>query len=152
MKYEIVHLEEKKVVGISIRANNQSPDVYQKIGELWTRFFTPQFYGSIENKTDGKALGIYTDYESDQNGDYSLITACEVSDTDKMPEGTVARTIPAGKYAKFVVKGELHQAIGQFWQELWAMDLPRAFGADFEEYQNSDSENAEIHVYIGLKA
>lgn len=30
------------------------------------------------------------------------------------------------------------------------MNLDRAFGCDFEEYLNSDPENAEIHIYIGL--
>lgn len=42
-------------------------------------------------------------------------------------------------------------AVAQFWQELWKMDLPRSFVCDFEEYQNADPENAEIHIYIGLK-
>ena len=31
------------------------------------------------------------------------------------------------------------------------MDLPRAFVCDFEEYQDDSMENAEIHIYVGLK-
>jgi len=61
------------------------------------------------------------------------------------------RKIPAGSYAKFIVKGNVVTAVAEFWQELWKMDLNRAFVCDFEEYQNGDCENAEIHLYIGLK-
>lgn len=57
----------------------------------------------------------------------------------------------AGKYAKFIVKGHMITAVAQFWQELWKMDLDRAFVCDFEEYQNDDCENAEVHIYIGVR-
>ena len=30
------------------------------------------------------------------------------------------------------------------------MDLPRSFVCDFEEYQDGNFENAEIHIYISL--
>ncbi len=35
--------------------------------------------------------------------------------------------------------------------QLWNMDLPRSYVCDFEEYQDGEMENAEIHIYIGLK-
>ena len=42
--------------------------------------------------------------------------------------------------------------VAAFWEKLWAMDLPRAFTADFEEYQpGGDMQHAEIHIYIALK-
>ena len=43
------------------------------------------------------------------------------------------------------------KALAEFWQELWKMDLPRAYQCDFEEYQNDSMEECEIHIYIGLK-
>lgn len=30
--------------------------------------------------------------------------------------------IPEGSYAKFVVKGELHQEVAEFWEKQWQMD------------------------------
>ena len=30
------------------------------------------------------------------------------------------------------------------------MDLDRNYKCDFEEYQNADVENAEIHIYISI--
>lgn len=151
MEYEIVKLHEKKVVGLQARTNNSSPDMAKVIGGLWQRFFGEGIYSAIENKKDGKALGIYTDYEGNETCDYTILVACEGEKPKKEIEGTVYRTIPAGTYARFVVKGDLHQAVAAFWAELWNMDLPRSFGTDFEEYQNSDEKNAEIHMYIGLK-
>ena len=88
---------------------------------------------------------------SDASGDYTVSAACEVKADAAVPEGMTRTVIPAGKYAKFIVKGNMHEAVGKFWQELWEMDLERSYGSDFEEYQNSDMEYAEIHMYIGIK-
>lgn len=151
MDYEIITLKEKTMAGLSARTNNSSPDMGQVIGGLWQKFYSPEFYPMIGNKASDKACGIYTDYAADEKGDYTVFVAYEVTDTAKLPEGAEVRKIPAGKYAKFIVKGNQVTAVQEFWQELWKMDLNRAFVCDFEEYQNSDPENAEIHIYIGLK-
>lgn len=151
MNYEIVTLPPKKVVGIEARTNNGSPDMTSVIGGLWNRFYGQGIYSAIKDKANGKGLGIYTDYAGNETGDYTIMTACEVEKEGTLPEGTKLRTLPGGSYGKFVVRGDLHKAIKEFWEELWNMELPRAFAADFEEYQNSDEKNAEIHVYISLK-
>ena len=153
MDYEVVNLEEKTVVGLMARTNNTAPDMGRVIGGLWERFFGEGVYASIRDKRNEKSLGIYTDYAGDEKNDYSVLVACEVTGegTKALPEGTVIQKIPAGNYAKFIVKGHMQKAVAEFWQELWQMDLPRAFTSDFEEYQNSDMEQAEIHIYISLK-
>lgn len=114
----------------------------------------------IPRKINQKSLGIYTEYDGDEGADYTIIAACEVepdimSDSfikqcDKLAENIKMIKIPAGKYAKFVVKGNMKQAVTAVWQEIWSTELPRSFVCDFEEYQNEDMEQAEIHIYIGL--
>lgn len=151
MHYEIVHLQEKNVVGLMARTNNTAPDMAAVIGGLWEDFFTKGVYQTIPHKINDKTLGIYTDYAGDEKADYSVMVACESSNTILIPKGTILKTLPTGKYAKFIVKGPMQQAVSKFWKELWQMDLPRSFVCDFEEYQNGDMENAEIHIYIGLK-
>ena len=47
MKYEIVQLNEKLVVGLCARTNNQAPDMGQVIGGLWTRFYGEGVYGEV---------------------------------------------------------------------------------------------------------
>lgn len=151
MEYEIVTLEEKIVKGISARTNNTSPDMGMVIGGLWERFYNAGVCASIANKKSEKALGIYTDYASNELGDYTVMVACEVNEADTNKEDIEVRRIPAGKYAKFVVHGDMKEAVQDAWQKIWQMELPRSFEYDFEEYQNSDMENAEIHIYISLQ-
>lgn len=154
MNYEIVNLNEKILVGLSARTNNASPDMGEVIGGLWRKFYSEDIYPKIENKANAKACGIYTEYVDEEKGDYTVAVMCEVTACDSaeaLPEGTEIRKIPAGRYAKFVVVGNQVTAVREFWQELWKMDINRAFVCDFEEYQNCDPENAEIHIYIGLK-
>ena len=137
MEYEIVTLEEKIAVGISARTNNASPDMGAVIGGLWNRFYNEGVYASIPKKENAKALGIYTDYAGDETADYTLIVACETTEEPAGKEFTVCH-IPAGRYAKFVVRGDMVQATAQAWAEIWQMNLPRTFQCDFEEYQNDD--------------
>lgn len=151
MNYEIVKLEEKTVVGVTARTNNTAPDMSMVIGRLWEQLYSKGVYEDIQNKCNHKALGIYTDYTGNEKDDYSVLAACEVEKAELLPNETVERTIPAGTYAKFILKGDMREVVVNFWQKLWSMDLKRSFLYDFEEYQNSDMENAEIHVYIGLK-
>jgi predicted transcriptional regulator YdeE len=151
MNYEEVMLEEKKVVGLAKRTNNLAPDMGKVIGDLWSSFFVPDVFGAIQNKSNDKTLGIYTEYAGDTQDDYTILVACEVTKAVEIPEDTIVRTIPAGKYARFVVRGNVQQVVGQFWAELWKLNLPRTFVADFEEYQSDNMEDAEVHVYIGLK-
>lgn len=151
MEFEIVNLEEKVAIGISARTNNQAPDMGQVIGGLWGRFYGEEIHASIQGKVNEKALGIYSGYAEDETGDYDITVACETDGKHENPEGTVALTIPKGKYAKFIVKGNMHTAVAEFWQALWQMELDRTFICDYEEYQNADMEQAEIHMYIGVK-
>lgn len=151
MNYEIVELTEKVIAGCSARTNNSSPDMSAVIGGVWQKFYSDAVYARIPYKMNEKALGIYTDYENDENGDYTIMAGCEVSRQD-MTGNFEIRTIPAGKYAKFVVIGHMQKAVADFWQKLWQMDLNRSFICDFEEYQNSSIDECEIHIYIGLNS
>lgn len=150
MEYEIITLEEKIAAGISARTNNQSPDMGAVIGGLWNRFYQEGVYASISHKANGKALGIYTDYVGDEKADYRTVVACEVTEEPTQGDYTVLR-IPAGRYARFVIHGDMVQAVSAAWQEIWNMDLPRSFRCDFEEYQDDSMDNAEIHIYVGLR-
>ncbi len=149
MQYETVELKETKVVGFTARTNNSAPDMGAVIGGMWQRFFAEGGYAAIPDKTTGKTMGIYTDYENNEHGDYTFMAGCAAD--GEVPDGFEVRTLPAGKYAKFVVVGNMMTAAGEFWQKLWQMPLDRTYVFDFEEYQNADPENCEIHIYIGIR-
>lgn len=149
MQYEIVTLPEKTVVGIAARTSNTDPNCGAIIGGLWSRFYGEGIYAALPGKVTGKALGLYTDYDGAAWADYTAMVACEVSTVPDTMDYAVT-TIPAGRYARFIVRGHVQQAVAAAWHEIWQMDLPRAFQCDFEEYQDGALEQAEIHIYVGL--
>lgn len=146
MKYEIVKLEEKIVVGVCATTSNNSPDMGAVISGLWEKLYYGGVNGSIKNKVNEFAIGLYSDYSDDQ---YTVTAGNEVSIAEN--DELVVKIIPAGKYAKFSVHGNMETAVAQAWGEIWKMDLDRSFTGDFEEYLNSDWENADIDIYIALK-
>lgn len=151
MDYEIIQLEEKILVGPTARTKNSDSDMGQKIGALWTALYQGGIYPQIKNKANDRAIGLYSDYESDVNSEYSVTVGCEVTSADEIPERTVKKIISSGKYAKFIVKGNMVTAVADFWQKLWNMELDRSYNGDFEEYiNNCTDDNAEIHIYIAL--
>lgn len=145
MNYEIVNLEEKIVAGVSAMANLKSPESPKVIGRLWEDFYGGVF-NSVKERTNEKCIGLYTDYAD--NGDYKIMVCSEVNTAEQTAETAV---IPAGRYAKFVIRGHIVSAVREFWQELWKLELDRAFVCDFEEYQGGDMNDMEIHMYISVK-
>ena len=148
MKYEIVELEEKIVEGIAIKTSNQNVKSIQDIGETWQKLFANGIYEKIQNKVNNKTIGLYTEYEGDFTKPYTFVAGTEVSvKTDN------CKIIEKGKYAKFVIIGDVQNSVGQAWQEIWNMNLKRKYTCDFEEYQNNseDMQNQEIHIFIALE-
>ena len=153
MKYEIVELEEKVVAGIKIKTTNQDGKAMQDIGITWQRLFTDEIYERIQNKVNNKTIGLYTEYEGDYTKPYIFIAGAEVSQKVESNKEIVRKVIPKGKYAKFIITGDVQNSVGQAWQEIWNMDLKRKYTCDFEEYQNNseDMQKQEIHIYIAIE-
>lgn len=151
MNYEVVELNEKIVAGLTARTSNNDENMTKVIGGLWQQFYTDKIYNSIMHKKNNCSIGLYSNYETDVNGKYDVTVCCEVSDAENLPVGVEVKTIPAGKYAKFIVRGHVQKAVAEFWAKLWSMNLDRRYGYDFEEYQgDSDMESCEIHMYISI--
>ena len=133
-----VTVNEKKIIGIETRTTNRAEANSQsgKIGPLWQKFF--QVEGGIPNKKNANLiLGTYTKYESDFNGEYTLIVSSEVTTLDNVPDGMVGTTIPAGRYLVFTAKGEIPQALIETWMSILdyfsrESKYQRAYTTDFE--------------------
>lgn len=146
MNYEIVNLEQKIVVGVSAITSNNNPKMGEVIAGLWVKLYEGGVHSMIKNKVNEYAIGLYSDYSNDQ---YCVTAGNEVSKADN--DQLTVKIIPAGKYAKFSIHGHMEKAVAKAWGEIWQMDLDRSFTGDFEEYLNSDWENADIDIYIALK-
>lgn len=151
MDYEIVMLEEIRVAGLSAMTCSASPDAGAVIGGLWEKFYSGGVCDAIKGKKGESAFGIYTNYSS--KGDCVEYTAIVGYAAEGEQEGgdVITSVIPAGRYAKFNLKGKVIEAVSEFWQAAWQSDLPRSFLYDFEEYKSADMENGELDIYISLK-
>ncbi len=78
MNYEIVNLEKQLVKGFSIRTSNESGVGEVDIPTSWNKFYT-EIYSQIENKQDRAVIGMYFDYESVHNSEYSFMPCVAVS-------------------------------------------------------------------------
>ena len=146
MNYEVVELEEKILMGLSARTGNSDPKMGEIIGGLWKDFYQQEILEQFTAKASDYAIGLYSDYEEDR---YDVTVGYMVN--AKTSETLVTKRIPAGKYAKFSLKGDMIKVVADAWGEIWQMDLPRTYTGDFEEYCNGDPQNCEIHIYIAIQ-
>ena len=146
MNYEIVNLKEKMLVGVSAKTSNNDPEMGRIISGLWNKLYQEGVNEKIKNKVNQYAIGLYSDYNED---DYIVTAGNEVSCVEN--DDLSVKKIPAGKYAKFSVEGNMETAVIDAWEKIWKMNLERSFTGDFEEYLNSDFENCKIDTYIALK-
>jgi len=151
MNYEVVNLEEKIVVGSSIITTNKAGKAIRDIGQMWQDFIYNNKYAEIENLIDGRGIGLYTDYEGDATKPYRFMCCLEVSKYSNA--NFEVRKIEQGKYAKFVIKGDLVTEVGKAWNEIWKMDLKRKYLSDFEVYNNetNDMNNQTVEIYISIE-
>ena len=146
-----INLAPKALVGMSVRTNNgaESEASTQKIAPLWQTFmgqYGEQIFGKLP------VYGVYYDYASDMDGDYSVMTAVEAGRIE--PEGgeLTELTLEGGNYLCFSAQGEMPQAVISLWQQIWAYfqrtDCPyrRQYLTDFECYSQTDS----VDIYIGV--
>ena len=62
MQYEIVHLNEKIIVGVGAYTSNQDPNMCEIIGGLWSQFYQNGIHNSIQNRVNTYAIGLYSEY------------------------------------------------------------------------------------------
>ena len=148
MNYEIVNLEEKIVVGITARTGNNDPDIQKIVGGLWQDFMGKGIEKSLKNRANEYCIGLYTNYNFEEVT-YDVTVGAEVLENGNPELST--KTIPAGEYAKFSIRGDVVVDVSNAWNEIWAMPLERTFTGDFEEYLSNENGGADINIYVALK-
>jgi len=150
MKYELVEIEKRIVSGLKIRTTNEDWKCIADMGALWQDFFEKNVPGSVKNAVGNQTYGVYNNYESDLTKPYDYTAGIQVSISDSSFESI---TIPAGTYAKFSGKGNVQEAVGAIWKDVWGSDINRSYLCDFELYLNNsaDMNNQTVEVYISVK-
>lgn len=148
------------VVGITARTNNaREASADAVIGKQWTKYFSEGVAGKIPNRADQNFVAVYTDYASDVNGDYTFLIGARVTTAESLPEGLVAKTVPAGRYAVFTsARGQVKQVVVETWKRVWAtpkreLGGDRAYKTDFEFYDQraQNPADAVMEIHIGIK-
>ena len=149
---EIVDLPERRFAGISLRTSNDTvPETpNDSITGLWMRFgseVSPKIQKDI-------CYGVYTEYESDQNGVYRVSATVELDEGELVPEGLDTLTTPAGQYMIFRGEGPMPQIVAETWGKVWdyfadaGAPYHRTFVGDLEAYPS----DKEVVLYIGVTA
>lgn len=161
MQKKRVNKSEIKLIGITIKTNNrnESNPATAKISEIVERYWEQNIHMQIPNrKNPGVTFCAYTNYESDENGDYTYFVGEEVSSLKDVPAGLQPLVIPYSKYIMFTTAvGKMPQIVIDAWQQIWKMS-PNDFGgqrtyiADFEIYDQRaiDPFNTSLDIYIGI--
>lgn len=162
MKKSTAQLDEKKLVGLTIRTNNRSEinPIEGKIFPCIQKYFHQGIADKIPHRTHpGVTYCVYTEYESDHTGDYTYFIGEEVSKHSDIPSDLKALMIPAQKYVKFTNGPDcMPDVVRKPWLEIWKM-TPKELGghrnylADFEIYDEraTDHQNIVLDIFIGVK-
>lgn len=145
------------IVGISARTNNANEITPQaKIPALWTSYFQQNVAGQLPTKE--VMYGLYSDYETDVNGEYAITLGVEVDADNKVPDGLVVKTVPASKYLVFKSEeGAMPEIVIKAWQNIWTWfansDVERTYTGDFEVYGErcNKPNEAQVDIYIAVK-
>ncbi len=148
-----------RIAGITARTNNANElTPTAKIPQLWTDYFQQNVAGQLFNQVnEGVMYGLYSDYETDVNGDYSITLGVEVSTDKDVPKEMSVKTVPASKYLVFSSeKGSMPDIVIKAWQDIWAWfanaEVERTYTGDFEVYDERCQPNeAQVDIYIAIK-
>jgi predicted transcriptional regulator YdeE len=142
-----------KIIGISTETTNENGKSIKDVEEIWGKFWGENISDKIPNKASNEIYAVYTDYESDYTGKYTLIIGFPVTTFDNIPDGFVSRNILVGSNVKYTSKGKMPEAILKTWTEIWQdTQLKRAYRADVTVHGQKyyDGDNAEVETYISI--
>jgi predicted transcriptional regulator YdeE len=148
--HETVDLDEVRLIGATLRTSNARG---AEIGAFWGRLFSEGHFERIPNKASDDIYGVYTDYESDHLGEYTLFVGSPVTSVDDVPEGMSTLTIAPGRYARFVLPDATPTSIVAVWTQIWdsALEPRRAYVADFDRTYRADDGEMRAETYLGLR-
>jgi predicted transcriptional regulator YdeE len=155
MEPELVAHEGMTILGIDVTTSNaaESDPARARLPELWARFIRDNVLQRIPGQLSPiHPVGVYTNYENDQDGRYRVVVGVAVTEGTIRPDDLVSVTVPPGDYLVFSGTGGLPEVVIRTWESVWsyfasAKQYVRAFTADFERYPQPDA----IEIYIAVK-
>lgn len=144
------------MIGVSARTTNAKEITSErKIPGLWSEYSKQNIVEKISHLVQPlQTIGLYSDYESDVNGEYTITIGKEVEKIDLVPEEMTAKTVPTSTYVVFTTpKGPFTEVVPKTWLAIWEFfktsDQERTYTGDYELY---DERREQIEIYIAIKA
>lgn len=156
-------LNSLKLLGITVRTNNKNEmdpktsKIATTAGMYWNQNIANRF---THRKKPGVTYAVYTEFESNEHGEYTYFIGELVDDYDDQSNLDFTKlTIPTSRYQKFTTaSGQMPNIVISAWQEIWQMESAdfggtRKYIADFEVYDQraSDLNNAVVDIFIGIE-
>ncbi|OWR31870.1 AraC family transcriptional regulator [Saccharibacillus sp. O23] len=159
------------LTGFAARTTNraeQGPDGL--IPGLWRTYYQSGLPLDSSVANPHLIYALYTDYESDASGAYTLVighesAAASAEDAAEEPRAFVSAEqerlralVPASRYRIFKTRrGPVGEVVAEAWGQIWAYyeqsSERRAYTGDFELYdtRDFDPEAAEVSIYIAVR-
>ncbi|MGA2277636.1 MAG: GyrI-like domain-containing protein [Terracidiphilus sp.] len=153
------HEDSFYVAGYQVRTNNANEmSGHGEIGNLWQRFMEQNLGAQIPNRADAAIIVVYSNYASNEKGEYSYLVGARVTSIEHLPTGMSYIKVVAGPYAVLTTEqGPVVEVLQAEWRKIWSMqptDLGgrRAFLTDYEVYdqRTSNPQQAQVEIHIGL--
>ena len=149
--YTIVNKPSQMIVGIECKTSNKPDAGPIDIPKQWEKFFTEDIINKIPNKSSNDIIALYCDYEGDFTKPYYFVIGCQTTSIDEIPEGMVAKVLPASKYAVFKAAGDFPKSLIDTWGVIWQTQLNRTYTGDYEEYgEKFNKDPKEVDVFIAI--
>lgn len=155
MEDKIFTLETIRLIGLALpfKTTNANGQSNIDCGNLWQQFEKESRFSAIPGKINNDILAVYHEYEGDYTKPFSYFIGCKVEKNTAVPDEMDSLTIPSGNYQKLTARGEMPNCIANAWKEIWESDLPRAYRADFEIYdeRSQNWNDAEVDIFISVE-
>lgn len=132
-----------------------------KIGPLVNQYMSEHISNNFKHRVNpNTTFCVYTEFESDEHGEYTYFIGEEVSSFDEQDtERFETLTIELSNYQKFTTESDqMPEVIINAWQNIWQMNEAdfegkRTYIADFEVYDQraANPEQTVVDIYIGIK-
>ncbi|ETO93614.1 GyrI-like domain-containing protein [Legionella oakridgensis] len=150
----VTYINRFTVMGLSVRTINRDEfnQKTAKLPTLWENFSSKGIADQVINRVPHSPIfGVYSDYESDATGYYTVTAGVTVEKEEERIEWNTIH-IPSGHYLVFENNSMLPQAVVETWKNVWHYfesqnTYQRNFNADFEVYRGAE----DFALYIGIK-
>lgn len=159
---QIIEFAELKLVGLVERTcyQNEINPAVAKITKVVTRYWMEGVASKIPSRVNPQnTYAVYSNYSSDEYGEYDYFLGQEVDSFDNIPEGLSTLVIPACRRVKFTTQADsLPKVIIDAWQNIWKtppdeLGGKRIYTADFEVYdiRAMNPMSAIVDIYLGIE-